>query len=458
MPYFFLSYASVDGDPYMETFFRDLREAVRARTGLGSEDIGFRDQSNLRTGVHWPSALIDAVGTARVFVAMCSPSYFASTHCGKEWQYFTESSKHHRNNVTGAPVNLLPVTWIPSRTLPEVARHIQHSHEEFGSVYKREGLQFLSRLRRYRDEYELFVTRFAERIISVGGEQSTFPPAPPPQLDEVPSAFHALAPPAHVPRILPSRPPGAGTGPRSRPGNEHEGEADRRAAPVRNLRRAPEELGPDTVLDQLPGGPRHVHFVVVAAPSHALGRIRRETQYYGPTAQDWAPYKPESAQRISVFAQNIASTKDLTSALAPAESSIVELITRARRNNEVVVLIVDVWTTKLDHYHAVLAEYDELNAPTSAVMIPWSAGDQEMNERATELRQDLRLAFPNNLARGDTVFRSAIPTENHFQSALEEVLAEVQSRVFQLGSVTRRAGGDRIVERPVLTPVQRTGL
>jgi len=453
MPYFFLSYASVDGDPYMETFFRDLREAVRARTGLGSEDIGFRDQSSLQTGVHWPSALIDAVGTARVFVAMCSPSYFASTHCGKEWQYFTETSKHHRSDVTGAPVNLLPITWIPSRTLPEVARNIQRSHEEFGSIYKREGLQFVSRLRRYRDEYELFVTRFAERIVSVGAEQSTFPPAPAPQLDEVPSAFHTLAPPAHVTRLHPPRSPEIGS--RSRPSGEEAGEA----ATVRELRRTPDELGPDMAFDHhLPGGPRHVHFVVVAAPSHALGRIRRETQYYGPSAKDWAPYKPESAQRISVFAQNIASTKDLTSALAPAESSIVELITRARRNNEVVVLIVDVWTTKLDHYHAVLAEYDELNAPTSAVMIPWSAGDREMHERATELRQDLHHAFPNNLARGDTVFRASIPTEKHFQSALEEVLAEVQSRVFQLGSVSRRAGGDRIVERPVLTPVQRTGL
>jgi FxsC-like protein len=436
MPYFFLSYASVDGDPYMDTFFRDLRDAVRARTGLGPDDIAFRDRSNLQAGVHWPSALVDAVGMARVFVAMCSPSYFASTHCGKEWQYFTESSKHHRNDMTGAPANLLPVTWIPSRTLPDVAHHIQHFHEEFGSIYKREGLQFLARLRRYRDDYELFVTRFAERIISVGDERPVPAPVQVPDLEDVSSAFHVGT---------------ASTGPAVAAGWS--------ASPSTSGRRRPRvEVGQALNPAQVPGGPRHVNFVMVAAPSHAVARIRRETQYYGPSAQDWAPYKPDSNQRICVFAQNIASTKDLTSALAPAESSIVELISRARRNNEVVVLIVDVWTARLDPYHEVLAEYDELNAPTSAVMIPWNSSDQEMASRAAELREGLHHAFPNNLARGDTVFRAAIPTEKHFQSALEEVLAEVQSRVFQLGSVSRRAGGDRIVERPVLTPVQRTGL
>ena len=180
--------------------------------------------------------------------------------------------------------------------------------------------------------------------------------------------------------------------------------------------------------------------------------MRRDTRFYGATPYAWTPYSPHSTQRLCVFAQSIASAKDLTSALSTAEQSILDLLDRAHEHNEIVVLLVDVWATRLEPYHHVLIEYDDRNVPTSAVMVPWNDADDELSESSAELEADLRRALRHNAVRRDTVFRPAIPTHEGFKVALEEVLAEAQSRVFSYGTVTRRAGGTRVIERPLLTP------
>src|SRR5262245_8968775 len=113
MPYFFLSYARVDGNGYLEKFYADLCEGVRSRTGYRIDDIGFRDESNLQLGVNWSTALVDALTSARVFVALCSPSYFASENCGKEWQTFIHLAEDRRGSPTA---DLLPITWTPTAT------------------------------------------------------------------------------------------------------------------------------------------------------------------------------------------------------------------------------------------------------------------------------------------------------------------------------------------------------
>jgi FxsC-like protein len=425
MPYFFLSYARVDGDGYLEKFYADLCEAVRLRTGHRIDDIGFRDESDLELGVNWPTRLVDALGSARVFVAVCSPSYFASEMCGKEWQTFLHVSEARRPGSSEG--TLLPITWTPTAALPEVARRLQSTNVVYGSTYSREGLHFLVKLRRFRDEYELFVSRLAEQIARLGEAKAATAPPIATSFERTPSAFVPTQRFGSVDGLPATRQPGAG--PLDFP-----------------------SLQPGHGLASAASGPRHVNFVVVAAPKRDIEAVRQDTRFYGATAYDWAPYRPRSGQRLCVFAQSVASAKDLTSALSTAERSILDLLAKARENNEIVVLLVDVWTTRLEPYQRVLIEYDDRNAPTSAVMVPWSDADEELTERSAELEADLRRALPHNVARRDTVFRPAIPSYEDFKIALEEVLAEAQSRVFSYGTVARRAGGNRVIERPMLTP------
>nr|WP_269329986.1 FxsC protein [Kineosporia babensis] len=197
------------------------------------------------------------------------------------------------------------------------------------------------------------------------------------------------------------------------------------------------------------GGPRHVNFVIAAATSADMALHRRDLQQYGPDSYDWSPYRPQLHQRICVFAQTIAAGQDLTSGLARADE-IEELLDQANEANELVVLLIDVWATRLDAYRLQLSRYDLRNEPTSPMMVPWSSSDPETFENSEELRVDLFQTFPRNLTRRDDLIRTEIADPDAFQRELVSALTEAQSRVFRLRPVVQRAGGDVLTERPVL--------
>jgi FxsC-like protein len=397
--YFFLSYAHADDRGLLERFHNDLCDAVQERTALPRDEIGFRDLSNLHIGDVWPDELADALSSTRVFVAMCSPNYFASEYCRREWQYFTQIARE-RQKRTGKrgrqPASLLPITWIATDEVPEVVRDLQRTNAALGALYAKEGLSFLCRLSRCGDDYQEFVVRFAERIVAAGSAGQS--PVATLRLD-----FDALANPFRA-ELSSSDPPAR--------------------------------------------GPKHVHFVVVAAPRSVVGSIRRDTQFYGTSPFTWAPYQPDSSKQICIVAQQIASANDLTSTPLTAEDSLLGLLSWAREHNEIVVLIVDVWTTRLDPYRTVLTEYDQSTDATNAVMVPCNQNDPELVMNAPQLRVDLKEVLPNNHVRRDTIFHMSIPTVEAFQDALVTVLAEAQSRIFSVGPVAR--SGNLDIERPLL--------
>jgi FxsC-like protein len=196
-------------------------------------------------------------------------------------------------------------------------------------------------------------------------------------------------------------------------------------------------------------GPQHVYFVIVAAPQRELAEVRDELRHYGPEPFDWAPYRPELDQRISVFAQAVAADHNLSSRLAEA-AEVVAVLERAAGRNELVVLLVDVWTTRIDSYRQHMVEYDKRNEPSTAVMVPWSQHDAEAIVNAERLYQDLAMAFPKNIIRSDDLFRIRIGTSAAFREQLAEVLVKAQSRVFRSGEVGRWTGAESWTERPMM--------
>jgi FxsC-like protein len=193
---------------------------------------------------------------------------------------------------------------------------------------------------------------------------------------------------------------------------------------------------------------------VAAAVQREMETVRNRMYFYGAYPTEWTPYRPGFDRRICAFAQNVVSTQNITSALASGEQGLLALSTlleRSRVQNEIVILLVDVWATKIDRYHRVLWEYDSRNEPTSGVLLPCSEDDEESNDRLEELRDELSRTFPNAMIRRDlAMFRDFIPNAEAFRKALLEVLAEAQSRIFRQGSVRRRAGGTQIMNRPIL--------
>ncbi|MFB9356850.1 TIR domain-containing protein, partial [Actinoplanes nipponensis] len=91
MLYFFLSYARGRDDVYVHQFFQDLSQEVRALAGLGPEaEVGFLDHRSIQPGDVWPETLVDALSRCQAFLALCSPAYFLSEPCGREWAIFAE--------------------------------------------------------------------------------------------------------------------------------------------------------------------------------------------------------------------------------------------------------------------------------------------------------------------------------------------------------------------------------
>ncbi|PRY18876.1 TIR-like protein FxsC [Pseudosporangium ferrugineum] len=181
MLYFFLSYARGDDDVYAMQFFRDLSTEVRVYAGLRADDeVGFVDQVSLRLGEAWSDQLGQALSSAQTFVALCSPRYFLSEPCGREWAVFRSRL---RADATEA---LIPIQWVPMRDQPSVVRRFQTRQQgpETGI-----GLRQLLRLSRHRDDYLTFLSDLAGHIVHAA-ERFPVPAARPTAFDEVVSAFH----------------------------------------------------------------------------------------------------------------------------------------------------------------------------------------------------------------------------------------------------------------------------
>ena len=80
-PWFFLSYAPLDSDPYLKRFHKDLSAAVRRLKGLPDTEVGFIDTSGIETGDRWTDSLISALQTTRVLLVLYSPTYFRKEYC-----------------------------------------------------------------------------------------------------------------------------------------------------------------------------------------------------------------------------------------------------------------------------------------------------------------------------------------------------------------------------------------
>lgn len=184
--YFFLSYAHGDqaDDERVERFSADLSTEIRARTGDDQDIIvGFHDFRNLRIGDTWPHELIEAMSTARTFVALCSPRYFRSLQCGREWTVFARRVHAYLAETGRRAPSIIPVFWIPTEVPPALG-DIHQRDRSFGELYEAEGLRELMRLERRR-EYDSFVGALARRV------QEVFRAYPLPVSDQRPD-FHTV--------------------------------------------------------------------------------------------------------------------------------------------------------------------------------------------------------------------------------------------------------------------------
>lgn len=192
-PYFFLSYVHDQGedDRSVREFFDKLHHDVQLRSGFRHDPVGFCD-TTLRAGDRWSPKLVDALCTCTAFVPLCSPTYFRSEACGKEWWIFRRRMLGQRPR--GGASSLIPLTWIVPFDMPDIVRDIQYRDGDFGTPYAQLGLRDLIQVPDYQLGYRTFLNALAERIITLA-RTVTIPAHPDrPGFLDVPAAFASDGP------------------------------------------------------------------------------------------------------------------------------------------------------------------------------------------------------------------------------------------------------------------------
>ncbi|BCB87974.1 TIR-like protein FxsC [Phytohabitans suffuscus] len=423
MLYFFLSYARGDDDDSVQKFFYDLSAEVRAHAGLAAdEEVGFFDAHSLEVGAKWSPRLVEALSHCRSFLALVSPRYLVSEPCGREWTIFAGRLRSYEREVGVMPSALLPLLWLPPPHLPDVVADLQYDNDVLPEAYGRTGLRQLMRLQRHQDTYYELIVELARQIVRTA-DAHRLPPGPVGlDFNHVPNAFS----PAAFSPAVPNR--------------------------VDAARQAPPPAREAATTTQF------VHFVVAAPArdelaSGDLAAIDRDTSYYGSTSQEWAPYKPTLTVPIAEYARAVAERRSYRSGVADT-TALAERIGDARRTNEIVVLLVDVWATMLREYRQVLAECNQLDQdgdePVTAIMVPLNHDDEQGQTHWRQLVDSLRVIFFRRTVLGDDImFRSSILTHEAFDADLQVVLEAARNRLFSRGKVHNRPQG-QTVRRPIL--------
>jgi hypothetical protein len=197
---FFTSYARLDGDKSLRRFASELKEEVRSATGLPAESIAFFDTTNIENGDDWAAVLSDGLCTSQLCVCLCSPTYFNSRFCGKEYSVFSTRRAHWLEQPANAgkrPRVIFPVVWQISASRPPAAvTELQDSDDAFPKNYREMGLRALAKLKGQKDNYTKVKMALAQRMRDAL-HAAQLPDLPAlPHFDEIPSAFHDTGPAA----------------------------------------------------------------------------------------------------------------------------------------------------------------------------------------------------------------------------------------------------------------------
>lgn len=394
VPYFLVSYVRGVDDAYVEEFFNDLRREVAALVGAGRpHEVGVL-ATDLDVGEeHWPTQTVSALAATQVFVPLCSPRLLLSESVGRQWWIFRERLRRLRDESGENAPSLLPLRWSAVRDLPS----------DFPSYFPadpadpRRTLRQYLRLRTLRPQYTSFLDRLANRIVKT-------------------ARVHTLR--EYWPLPSPSRTPNAFT------------------------------LA-DTGLDgPLLRGTRNVRFVVVAGSRDDMERVRDELEYYGKDSTEWAPYRPRHVQPLAMQAQAVAASQLFGSEVTDLKD-LRRTLDLAEEANDLVVLLLDPWSTRIPDSRRRLSDADRAGLPEAAVLVPVNAADRESERSHEELMFDVEQTLAHFFGRPDALHSRRLPTPESFHSQLASTLEEGRNRMFR-ASGRRSLPPDSTRERPIL--------
>lgn len=397
MPYwFFFSHAhddrELDDKPnYLVDFYKDLTNEVKGRVAGElrlDEQTAFFDTDSINPGAEWLQTLTDAAQQSRVLVCLASSSYVASKFCGKEYRLFLNRRDEYVKDTAASakPEIILPVLWIqPTGALPQSVSQFQYPLYGLPPEYLTYGLRYVMRLKAdYGSHYERFITSLGDTIIAAGKKYAVKPISGLKSIDDVESEFHPVK---------------------------------RGAAKT-------------VIPQQSPGGPNSAQFIFVAAQPHEFREagVNRDPTAYGEDGWWWRPYHPDPDQTIGSFAQEvIAKFKDIRYNELCVAENLKELVAEARDRKEIIIVIVDAWTVRVEKYKKWMCDVDQASLWNSDVVVLLNDADADTKKARSELLSEIKRTFKNK-----SDFK-IVDAGKNLKPRLRQSLVAVRMKILELG-------------------------
>jgi FxsC-like protein len=407
---FFLSYAREDNelDGLVKKFYEDLCEDIAGKIAASPKEVGFFDGAEIEPGSVWDEDLASALQQSSVFIAIYSPYYFQKKFCGKEWAVFRSRVDAYAKCLPKAaefPRLMFPVLWqkedyvLPR--IPAALGKIQYKYDAYGKAYAEQGLRVMLRNKKFKQQYEDFIPVLADNLIEAA-QRHKLPALPNlPTLDQVAETF-----------------PGLGAAPAS------------------------------VQQPQLAGAnPRYVKFIFLAGRRQELQPFRASLDPYGESGGEWRPWLPDPRDEVDLLVQDVIQRERLISDGAiPLDNELEKRLKEAEESNKIVVILVDLWTLRLEDYRKHMRDVvDPKQFVNCVIVVPWNPQDAEAVKQRQTLEMLLQATFVNRTANDSPDLLTQIDSATKMKDRLAAMLQVTRSKIIKRAEVLRKATGAETV-------------
>ncbi|HXA19498.1 MAG TPA: FxsC protein [Thermoanaerobaculia bacterium] len=395
---FFLSYPRAVESPVLTAFIEDLHDLVRYLRGFGKDArVGFLDATDLTRGADWPADLRDALQTAKTIIPIYCPAYFMGGFCEKELRIFNQRQEAYRDATQVMPHIVKPIPWIVPFTVPADLAHLQYQVGGSDAIEAQGMFQVLKNKARYRARYNDFMRDLALDIKNTADA-------------------HVVPPLNDFPALTDDEPSDAG------------------------------EEGVES-------GPDHVRFVYIAPRQEEAQGMQRALNFYSRLRCGWKPFDPDVTRGIGPFAQAIAGEYDFSSDELVFSPNLADDIRNAETRGNLVVILVDGWSARIDGYRGTLAVLDERRYFNTGIVVPWNLGDGETMTNFDALSKTIRRVLRRWSSEGNPVhYNDQIRSPEDFKKHLADALTRLKADVL-INIPTDHAPG----KKPVIDATQGAG-
>ncbi|HKQ74050.1 MAG TPA: TIR-like protein FxsC [Blastocatellia bacterium] len=403
---FFLSYAREDNksDGLVRKFYEDLCKDIAGKIAAAPEDVGFFDGAEIEPGEIWDEQLSLALQESSVFIAIYSPYYFQKKFCGKEWAVFRSRVEAYAKILPKGsefPRLMFPVLWQSENyvlpRIPAALSRVQYNHDDYGKAYAEQGLRVMLRNKKFRQQYDDFIPVLADNVIKAAERHklSALPDLPP--LEQVVETFPTLAA-AQTPA---AQPQSAGA------------------------------------------NPRYVKFIFLAGRKHELKPFRVSLDPYGESGGEWRPWLPDPRDEVDLLVQDVIQRERLISdGVIHLDNELDERLDEAENTNKIVVILVDLWTLRLENYHKPMRDVvDPKQFVNCVIVVPWNPQDVEAVNQRQMLENLLQATFVRRTANDSPDLLTQIDSAAKMKDRLAAMLQVTRSKIIKRAEVLRKAIG-----------------